>query len=54
MELKKQFNLPKYDYGIDLISKKDNNYYTIQCKYKNQKIIYKLYHGDHYLHFMQL
>jgi hypothetical protein len=33
-ELKDQFHLTKNDYGIDLLSKKDNHYYAIQCKYK--------------------
>jgi hypothetical protein len=36
-ELKEQFHLTKNDYGIDLLSKKDNNYYAIQCKYKKPK-----------------
>ena len=33
-ELKDQFHLTKNDYGIDLLSKKGDNYYAIQCKYK--------------------
>jgi hypothetical protein len=36
-ELKEQFHLTKNDYGIDLLSKKDDNYYAIQCKYKKPK-----------------
>lgn len=36
-ELKTEFHLTKNDYGIDLLSKKDNNYYAIQCKYKKPK-----------------
>jgi len=34
VELKSQFHLTKNDYGIDLISKKGNGYYAIQCKYR--------------------
>jgi len=33
-ELKTQFHLTKNDYGIDLISKKGEGYYAIQCKYR--------------------
>ena len=33
-ELKEKFHLTKNDYGIDLLSKKNNNYYAIQCKFK--------------------
>jgi len=33
-ELKDQFHLTKNDYGIDLLSKKGDYYYAIQCKYK--------------------
>jgi hypothetical protein len=33
-ELKDQFHLTKNDYGIDLLSKKGDHYYAIQCKYK--------------------
>jgi len=33
-ELKDRFHLPKNDYGIDLISKKGDGYYAIQCKYR--------------------
>ena len=33
-ELKQQLNLTKNDYGIDIVSKKDNEFYAIQCKYK--------------------
>jgi hypothetical protein len=33
-ELKEQFHLPNNDYGIDLISKKGDGYYAIQCKYR--------------------
>lgn len=32
-----KFNLPKTDFGIDLISEKDGKYYAIQCKYKKSK-----------------
>jgi hypothetical protein len=34
MELKNKFHLTKNDYGIDLLSKKGDDYYAIQCKYK--------------------
>ena len=34
LELKQQFHLTKNDYGIDLISKKGDGYYAIQCKYR--------------------
>jgi len=34
MELKAQLHLPKNDYGIDIISKKGDGYYAIQCKYR--------------------
>jgi len=34
VELKSQFHLTKNDYGIDLISKKGDGYYAIQCKYR--------------------
>ena len=34
VELKNKFYLTKNDYGIDLLSKKDDNYYAIQCKYR--------------------
>jgi len=34
MDLKTVFHLPKQDYGIDLISKKGEGYYAIQCKYR--------------------
>lgn len=34
LELKVQFHLTKNDYGIDLISKKGDGYYAIQCKYR--------------------
>jgi len=37
LELKKEFHLTNNDYGIDLLSKKDNNYYAIQCKYLKPK-----------------
>jgi predicted helicase len=33
-ELKDRFNLPKNDYGIDLLSRKGDGYYAIQCKYR--------------------
>jgi len=33
-ELKDQLHLPKNDFGIDLISKKGDGYYAIQCKYR--------------------
>jgi len=33
-ELKTQFHLTKNDYGIDLLSKKGDAYYAIQCKYR--------------------
>jgi hypothetical protein len=33
-ELKDQFDLTKNDFGIDLLSKKGDHYYAIQCKYK--------------------
>jgi predicted Fe-S protein YdhL (DUF1289 family) len=33
-ELKDQFHLTKNDYGIDLLSKKGDHYYAIQCKSK--------------------
>lgn len=33
-ELKQKLNLTKNDYGIDLISKINDEYYAIQCKYK--------------------
>jgi len=33
-ELKEKFHLTKNDYGIDLISKKGDGYYAIQCKYR--------------------
>ena len=44
MDKKKEMNLTKNDYGIDLISKdKDDNYYAIQAKYrkrvKNRKCV---------------
>jgi hypothetical protein len=34
IELKEVFHLTKNDYGIDLISKKGDGYYAIQCKYR--------------------
>ena len=34
MELKNKFDLTKNDYGIDLLSKKGEDYYAIQCKYR--------------------
>ena len=34
IELKNQFDLTKNDYGIDLLSKKGDHYYAIQCKYR--------------------
>ena len=34
IDLKEKFNLTKNDFGIDIISKKNNNYYAIQCKFK--------------------
>jgi hypothetical protein len=34
MELKNKFDLTKNDYGIDLLSKKGDDYYAIQCKYR--------------------
>jgi hypothetical protein len=34
IELKEQLHLPKNDYGIDIISKKGDGYYAIQCKYR--------------------
>jgi len=34
MELKDKFDLTKNDYGIDLLSKKGDDYYAIQCKYR--------------------
>jgi len=39
-ELKISFHLTKNDYGIDLISRKGDGYYAIQCKYRrpNDKI----------------
>uniref|UniRef100_A0A6C0HCV9 Mrr-like domain-containing protein n=1 Tax=viral metagenome TaxID=1070528 RepID=A0A6C0HCV9_9ZZZZ len=33
-ELKDQFHLTKNDFGIDLLSKKGDHYYAVQCKYK--------------------
>jgi len=33
-ELKDQFHLPKTDFGIDLVSRKGDGYYAIQCKYR--------------------
>jgi hypothetical protein len=33
-ELKDQFHLPKNDFGIDLVSRKGDGYYAIQCKYR--------------------
>jgi len=33
-ELKDKFHLTKNDFGIDLLSKKGDHYYAIQCKYK--------------------
>lgn len=33
-ERKEQFHLTKNDYGIDIISKKGEGYYAIQCKYR--------------------
>ncbi len=32
--IKTQLNLPATDFGIDIVSKKANDYYAIQCKYK--------------------
>jgi Restriction endonuclease len=34
IELKNKFDLTKNDYGIDLLSKRGENYYAIQCKYR--------------------
>jgi hypothetical protein len=34
IELKNKFDLTKNDYGIDLLSKKGEYYYAIQCKYR--------------------
>ena len=39
LELKTQLNLTINDYGIDIVSKKDNDYFAIQCKYKKQPVI---------------
>lgn len=36
-ELKTKFHLTKNDYGIDLISKKGDGYYAIQCKYRKPR-----------------
>jgi len=33
-DLKDMFQLPKNDFGIDIISKKGDGYYAIQCKYR--------------------
>lgn len=33
-ELKDRFHLPKNDFGIDLVSRKGDGYYAIQCKYR--------------------
>ncbi len=37
VELKNKLNLTKNDFGIDIISKKDDEYYAIQCKYRKKK-----------------
>jgi hypothetical protein len=34
IELKDKFDLTKNDFGIDLLSKKGDDYYAIQCKYR--------------------
>ncbi len=34
LELKTELSLTVNDYGIDIISKKNNDYYAIQCKFK--------------------
>lgn len=33
-DLKEKFSLTKNDFGIDIISKKNDSYYVIQCKFK--------------------
>ena len=40
LDIKQLLNLTINDYGIDIVSKKDNEYYAIQCKYRkpNNKI----------------
>lgn len=34
LDIKNQLSLTINDYGIDIVSKKDNDYFAIQCKYK--------------------
>ena len=34
IDLKEKFSLTKNDFGIDIISKKNDRYYAIQCKFK--------------------
>jgi predicted helicase len=36
-DIRQKFNLTKKDYGIDIISKKGDDYFAIQCKYKKPK-----------------
>ena len=36
-EVRAELQLPQRDMGIDIIAENNNNFYAIQCKYKNKK-----------------